>query len=236
MIARVLECEGEVKAFQTLGRILPELDQATLDDLSRRLDNLPAPEPASATIGPESRFIVHSLRTKVARLEPVIEGDEWDKLGLIEEETTTLKRLTGGDRVRLLAHLDAMAPAFAELARRLDLPRPGCLAALDDFARTERSTQPIVAGFVSSAWSVRHIVDRMRALRSMLRAALALTTGGETAFLALTDPFGDGPFGLEHRGKGRIIHSALRDEGRPEVTLVVGDGRGFDALIPKARP
>src|SRR4051794_4853902 len=59
--------------------------------------------------------------------------------GLDEEEAATLKRLTGGDRAKLLAHLEATAPA-AELARRLDLPRPGCRAALDEFAR--RSNQP----------------------------------------------------------------------------------------------
>ena len=62
LFSRILECAGEVIAFETIGRILTELDRGTLDDLSRRLDILPAPEAASYTIGPESRFIVSTLR------------------------------------------------------------------------------------------------------------------------------------------------------------------------------
>jgi len=76
-----------------------------LDDLSRRLDDLPAPEPASTTIGPESRFILGPLRAKLMAKGPVIEGEDWAEVGFGQEETATLKRLTGGDRARLLAHL-----------------------------------------------------------------------------------------------------------------------------------
>ncbi len=67
MIARLLGGSDEITAIQTLGRILPELDRATLDDLSDRLDRLPPPEPASAMIGPESRFILGSLRARSRR-------------------------------------------------------------------------------------------------------------------------------------------------------------------------
>jgi len=76
---------------------------------------------------------------------------------------------------------------------------------------------------VEHAWGVRHMVDRMRALRSMLRAGLALVRDGETAYRAVSDPFGSGPFGLERRGKGYLIRSAMNDEGKPDVTLAVGD-------------
>ena len=146
LIARVLECGGEIPAFQTLGRILPGLERAALDDLSRRLAVLPPPEPASAAIGPESRFILGSLRIKLMAMGPVVEGTEWAGLGLDEEEAATLKRLTGGDRAKLLAHLEATAPAFAELARRLDLPRPGCRPALDEFAKAEQINPPARGG------------------------------------------------------------------------------------------
>jgi len=221
IIARVMECGGEVPAFQTLGRILPGLDRATLDGLSQRLDALPTPEPASATIGPESRFILGSIRTDLAATGPVIGDDQWDGLNL-KEEAPALKRLTGGDRDRLLAHLDATGPAFAELARRLDLPRPGCRSSLDAFAEAERTTNPIVASLVEHAWGVRHVVDRMKALRAMLRAGLALVRDGEAAFLAVIDPFGTGPFGLERRGDGFRIRSALKDKEKPGVDLEIG--------------
>ena len=164
-----------------------------------------------------------SLRTKLMAIGPVVEGAEWAELGFDEEEAAALKRLTGGDRAKLLAHLEATVPAFAELARRLDLPRPGCRAALDEFAKAERPTHPIAAGLVENAWGVRHVVDRMRALRSMLHAGVALVREGEPAFRAKSDPFGTGAFGLERRGKGYLIRSALIDEGKPEVSLEIGD-------------
>jgi hypothetical protein len=223
LIARVLECGGEIPAFQTLGRILPDLDRVTLNELSRRLDALPPPEPVSAAIGPESRFILGSLRTKLMAIGPVIEGAEWAGLGFDEEEAETLERLSGRDRAKLLIHLEATVPAFAELARRLDLPRPGCRTALDEFAKAERSSHPIAAGLVETAWGVRHVVDRMRALRSMLHAGIALIREGEPAFKAQSDPFGTGAFGLERRGTGYLIRSALNDGGKPEVSLEIGD-------------
>jgi hypothetical protein len=223
LFARVLECAGEVCAFQTLGQILPGLNHAAVNDLSRRLDVLPPPEQASATIGPESRFILESLRAKFEAMGPLIAGTKWGELGFRDEEAATLQRLTGGDREKLLAHLEATAPAFAELARRLDLPRPRCRAALDEFALAERSTHPVAAGLVQNAWGIRHVVDRMCALRSMLRAGILLVRGGEPAFRAEPDPFGSGPFRLDRRGKGSLIRSALRDEGKPDVSLEIGE-------------
>jgi hypothetical protein len=223
LIARLLECGGEVPAFQTLGRVLPLLDLRAVDDLSHRLDALPSPEPASATIGPESRFILGSIRAKIMSMDALIDGQDWAELGLSDEEVANLKRLTGGDRNALLAHLESTVPAFAELARRLDLPRPGCRAALHEFFEAERSAHPVAAMLVESAWGGRHMVDRMLALRAMLKAGLALIRAGEPAFRMVTDPFGAGPFGLERIGEGYLIRSALDDEGKPEVTLVVGD-------------
>ena len=222
LIARLLECGGEVPAFRALGRMLAELDRATLDELSRRLDALPPPGPASAVIGPESRFILGLLRAKLMATGPVIEGAEWDDLGFDEEEAAALKRLTGGDRDRMLAHLEATGPAFAELARRLDLPRPGCRAALDEFAAAERSLHPIAAGLVENAWGVRHVVDRMRALADAPRRTRPGPRWG-TRLPRESDPFGTGPFGLERRGKGYLIRSALNDGGKPEVSLEIGD-------------
>jgi hypothetical protein len=223
MFARLLECGSEVPAFETLGRILPGLDSASLDDLSRRLENLPPPEPASAAIGPESRFMLETLRRELMKKGPVIEDEDWPQLGFGEEETATLKRLTGGDRASLLAHLESTDPAFAELARRLDLPRPGCRAALDDFAQAERSASPVVAMLVEQGWGVRHVVDRMRALRAMLRAGLVLVRDGEPTFRTVSDPFGSGAFGLERCANGYLIRSEMNDPGKPCVTLSIGD-------------
>lgn len=154
---------------------------------------------------------------------PVIEGAQWGNLGFDEQEAAALKRLTGGDRAKLLAHLDSTGPAFAELARPLDLPRPGCHVALDEFAKAARSTHPIAVGLVESAWAARHVVDRMRALRAMLHAGLVLIRDGEPAFRAESDPFDTGAFGLERLGKAYLIRSALNDGGKPEVSLEIGE-------------
>jgi hypothetical protein len=67
------------------------------------------------------------------------------------------------------------------------------------------------------------MVDRLRALRSMLQAGVVLIRDGDQAIRAEADPFGPGAFGLERRGKGYVIRSALNDEGKPEVSLEIGD-------------
>src|SRR3954447_6280929 len=56
-------------------------ETVTSDDLARRLDALTPPEPASAAIGPESRFILSSLRTRLLAIGPMIEGAGWAGLG-----------------------------------------------------------------------------------------------------------------------------------------------------------
>jgi hypothetical protein len=223
LFARLLECHGEVLAFRTLGRILPMLDRSALDDLIRRLDALPDPEPASASIGPESRFILGTLRDKLATMGATLRGEDWAELGFSDDEAIALARLTGGDRTAFLAHLESTGPAFAELARRLDLPRPSCWPALEEFASAVAKTQPIVAMPIETARGVRHVVDRMTALRAMLRAGVALSRSGMNAFQLVIDPYGNGPFALEQVGKGYLIRSALKDEGRAEVSLQVGD-------------
>jgi hypothetical protein len=222
LIARVQESAGEIVAFETLGCILPDLDPAALDDLARRLDALPAPEPASAVIGPEASFIVGSSRAKLMTMGPEISDDDWGELDYGAEAAATLKRLTGGQRAALITHYESTRHAFAELARLLDLTRSQCHAALDAFAQAERSVHPVVAMLVEKAWWHRWMVDRMRALRVMLRAGIALVRGGERAFLEVADPYGNGPFALQRRGNGFLIRSALRQAEQPEVTLAIG--------------
>jgi hypothetical protein len=223
LFARVLECGGEIAALETLGRILPQLDRAGLDELSRRLELLPAPEPASAAIGPESRFIVSSLRTKLLAIGPVIDAGQWGELGFDDVQAAALKKLTGGDRAKLLAHLDATGPSFAELARRLDLPRPSCRAELDEYFRAKTTTYPLVAALVEPAWGVRQAIDRVRAFRAMASAGVILVRDGEPAFRAERDPFGEGPFHLDQHGAGYLIRSALGDDRKPVASLAVGE-------------
>jgi hypothetical protein len=223
LFARLLECHGEVLAFQALGQVLPMLDRPALDDLSRRLDTLSDPEPASAAIGPESRFILGTLRDRLAKTGATLRHQDWAELGLSDHEAIALMRLTDGDRTAFLANLESTVPAFAELARRLDLPRPSCRPALEEFASAVADTQPIVATQIESAWGARHVVDRMTALRAMLRAGVALTRSGTQAFRLVIDPYGNGPFALEQAGNGYLIRSALADEGKPEVWLGVGN-------------
>ena len=154
LIARMLECSGEVAVFQTLGRLLPDLGHTTFDVLAHRLDLLPPPDPASATIGPEARFIKAVLRHHLEEVGPKLGVGDWKGIGLEPNEIESLRLLVGDDRDALLAHLEATGPAFAELARRLDLPRQIYRESLDEFARRHQATDPIVAGLVEDRKSV----------------------------------------------------------------------------------
>jgi hypothetical protein len=45
----------------------------------------------------------------------------------------------------------------------------------------------------------------------------------EPAVRAVSDLFGPNPFGLERRGRGYLIRSASNDDGKPKVSLEIGD-------------
>jgi hypothetical protein len=218
----LFESADRTVVFQSMGRILPRLDAGVLKDLSGRLEALPAPEPASAVIGPESRFVVGHLRDKLSRMGDVLGEKDWSELGCRPEEAETYQRLTKGERGAMRAHLEATGPAFAELARRLDLPRPQCLTALAEFEKTERFTFPAAAGLVECGIGVLRAVDYMSVLLSMALAGVVLVREGESGFRRILGPFGVGSFGLERRGEGWVIKSALKDEGRPDVVFVIG--------------
>ncbi|WP_165246409.1 hypothetical protein [Paludisphaera soli] len=223
MIGRLFECADEMATLQTLGGLLPLLDRAALDSLARRLDALPPVAPASAMIGPESRFILNAIRAGLAKAGPILVEEDWERTGCDDDEVEALKVLTGGHRDRLLVHLDATTPGFAELGRRLDLPRPELDAAIEEFARTRRGTDPIPVGLVASARSFCDAVDRAVLNRALLRAGLVLVRDGEAAFRALRDPFGDGPFGLEGRKGGWIVRSSFPGIKSPTTEFRVGD-------------
>ncbi|MDG3002329.1 hypothetical protein [Paludisphaera mucosa] len=222
-IARLFECADEAVTLQTLGRVLTRLDRPALDRLAHRLDGLPPVAPPSGTIGPESRFILGTLRGRLAAMGAVVDDEGWKRLDCDDAEIAALRRLTGGDRAKLLAHLDATVPDFAELGRRLDLPRGGRDEALDAFARARRDDAPLAAGLVEAARGIAAAVERQALLRVMLRAGFALVRDGEDAFRALRDPFGDGPFGLERREGGRVLRSAFPGLKSPATEFRVGE-------------
>jgi len=223
MIARLFECGDEIATYQALSRILPLLDRPALDSLSHRLDALPAIAPASATVGPESRFILALIRKELVGVGPVLDDGDWGRIGFDEGKTASLKALTDGDRDRFLAHLDATGPAFAELARRLDLPRPDLDAALEDFSRSHRATDPIPAGLAPKLRGTRDAVDRSRLFQSMLRAGLTLVRDGDGAFRGLRDPYGAGPFDLERRDRGWVVRSEFPASKNAKTEFLIGD-------------
>ena len=145
---------------------------------------------------------------------PSIEGEKWGEVGFNDEEAATLKRLTGGDRAKLLDHLEATGPAFAELARRLELPRPGCRAGIDEFARSEHRPTPSRRGW-SRAPGASMWWTACAPLRAMLHAGIVLVRDGEPAFRAVPDPFGSGPF--QHRTSGERLPDPLGVERRREA-------------------
>lgn len=225
LMARLLGYSCEVGTWQAFGRIVPLLDRTTCDDLAGWVDELPAPEPASAVVAPEARFILDSTRARLAEPGPaLIDEAGWVKFWVHPEDRPALTRITGGEPARLLTHLEASEPAYRKLARRLDLTRPDVWAGLAQFEAEHAATFPIAARLVDPFRGVRHNRHRIEATRALARAGLILRGQGEAAFEALADPFGvDGAgFGREPVGRATVLRSALRDDWRPAVELTIG--------------
>ncbi|MBL9170308.1 MAG: hypothetical protein JNN07_21410 [Verrucomicrobiales bacterium] len=82
---------------------------------------------------------------------------------------------------------------------------------------------PLVEVLVPNILKARQTELRLEAHLAMLRAAIALRSGGEGAFRQIRDPFGDGPFILRRFGSGEHasfeLSSNLREPDKREVAL-----------------
>ncbi len=229
-IARVYQCAVENDAIAVIAENLPRLDAPKLDGLPAQIDAIAPSATWAETMEAESRFIMAVDFAQVEGLAAPITVETLVDLDFSREEAQAILKQTCGDRGRLLDLVKDVRPRLMELAEILNLPRGRYKPSLEAFVRRVEVVNPIAASVVSHAESLKFAIDRIEALWSMLRAAIAMIRGGQERFREVADPFGDGPFRYRPREGGGDLQSALQFEGRPPVILVVGGSTTPSAL------
>ena len=134
---------------------------------------------------------------------------------------------TDGSAAGLIAYVKQLEPLYDEATRLLTLSWPGYQAPTAEFER-KLATHPNVLArqFLPALGKARAREFPLEAKYAMFQAAIAYKVGGEEAFKAVNDPFGDGPFTfqrfvLDGIDRGFQLQSKLNCRGFDETLILI---------------
>jgi hypothetical protein len=228
----------ESLALQTVADHFQQLDPVALTSMEAQLDAAPARATVKQAMAMErARF----LDWTIARLEGVREEYGGDPTKASEECRATMERILNQEIRDGLAlggrSLDQMIALFRAARPVYDWLGPILSATPDRLALEHAEFQrkidalknPLAEVLAPNVLKARRTELRLDAQLAMVRAAIALRSGGEEAFRKLRDPFGDGPFILRRFGSGEHapfeLSSRLREPDAREVALKFGGSR-----------
>jgi hypothetical protein len=220
----------EARMGEVLALYLPRLNAATIEDLRKRLDALPpGSRPATALRDCEENtlnWLVHKVKQTRDRdsllvlLGSMLGGAE-GKGGEAAEKARALLQECGGTAEGMLRCVEEMRPAYAVMAKKLDLP-------LDQFeVEGGREVKkyvgnPLFKLIYPTLTPVRRAQARAEVRRALLRAAFAVQVEGRDALKQHPDPVVGGPFEYVPFEGGFELRSKLRQQDDKPVTLTVG--------------
>jgi len=227
----------EHRVIETLAASLPKLDSATVTDLRRRLDALPAGGSLAVAMKLEERFTVDWFAREVK--------DANDKGGLLAfldklcdgpPKGRAFLEGCGGDLGGLIRHAEQTRPCYQQMATKLDLPADQFQSEFDRESK-KYAGNPVFTELFPDLPKVAWASSRARVRRALLGAALAVRLDGPAVLKDHPDPIVGGPFdyvpldgGFELRSKLKI-NEKLPDKWRWDeafnqpLVLTVRSGR-----------
>ena len=134
---------------------------------------------------------------------------------------------TDGSAAGLIGYVKQLEPLYEEATRLLTLSWPEYQAPTAEFEK-KLATHPNVLArqFLPALGKARAREFPLEAKYAMLQAAIAYKVGGEEAFRAINDPFGEGPFAfqrfvLDGVDRGFQLQSKLNCRGFDEKLILV---------------
>lgn len=134
---------------------------------------------------------------------------------------------TDGSVAGLIGYVKQLEPLYGEATRLLTLSWPDYQAPTAEFEK-KLATHPNVLArqFLPALSKARAREFPLEAKFAMLQAAIAYKAGGEEAFKAVHDPFGDGPFSfqrfvLDGIDRGFQLQSKLNCRGFDETLILI---------------
>jgi hypothetical protein len=220
----------DARMGEALALHLPRLNAATIADLQKRLDALPAgARPATALRDCEENTLdwlilkVKACKDRdgvLAVLTPLMGGPE-AKDRDPAEQARALLQACGGTADGLLRRAEEMRPAYAAMAEKLDLP-------LDRFEveagreAKQRAGNALFKLLFPAVSKVRQAQARAEVRRALLRAAFAVQVEGRDALKKHPDPTDGGSFEYAPFEGGFELRSRVKQQDDKPVTLTVG--------------
>ncbi|HVS37985.1 MAG TPA: hypothetical protein VMS17_20665 [Gemmataceae bacterium] len=206
-----------------LAEHLPELDKATLKQLSARLDAMPPAQSWADAMwtGEEHAgldwFIRQVKQTKdkdqlLKLLAEVADGPDKGK---------ELLDACGGTAEGVLKYAEETRPLYAAVVKKKDLPPDKFEAETEAMLQKEAKSNPIFKLFFPSVSKVHRADARYQARQALRKAAFAILIDGPDAVKAQRDPYGDGPFEYVPFDGGFELRSQLKQQDKP-ISLTVG--------------
>jgi hypothetical protein len=216
---------GELIALQ-----LPRLDPATIQNLRKRLNALPAgARPSVALRLCEEKTLGWFIRRVKAtkNQEELLTFFAW--VGLSEgkdrgdagEKARSFLKECGGTAAGVIKYAEEALPSYEQLAGQLELPLDQVEAV---FARElkARAGNPVFKVFFPAILEVRRSQARAEVRRALLEAAMAIQVDGRDALKKHLDPVAGGPFEyVPFQGGFELRSKYTMKDGKP-ITLTVG--------------
>ncbi|MCI0748346.1 MAG: hypothetical protein L0Y58_23315 [Verrucomicrobia subdivision 3 bacterium] len=185
----------------------------TLQELAAGLEATPARGPVRQCMAVEKYSFCDWLIRKIQEFDATSGGNHpvlhaklremWGK-SLFDPEDKDRAFLdqflqaTDGTANGLITYVRQLEPLYAEATEILGLPWAEFQVRQPEFAKkVEGHPNLLAAKFFPALEKAREREFAILAKLAMLQAAIRHKLGGEAAFKALPDPFGDGPFGFE---------------------------------------
>lgn len=227
MLMLLVGASIEQRATEALAVRLPRLDPPLLADLNRRLRALPPGGSPARALQLEEKFgldgFIHIVKDAkdseqlLSLLAPLcLPGGEGRPA---PEQARAFVDKCGGS-ARMLTLAEAIRPAYARLAAKLDLPP-------DQFDRefaseeARQADNPVFKVVFPELHKVRRQHARTEIRRALLAAAVAVVASGPTALDDHPDPFAKGRFEYQPFAGGFELRSKTQFAGKP-VVLTVG--------------
>jgi RNA polymerase sigma-70 factor (ECF subfamily) len=216
---------GEVLALH-----LPRLDAATVKDLKKRLDALPAgARPATATLRMEESLLnwvvgeVQEAKDKDSLLAFLSQlcGSKGDSPEKNRARGRAFLEECGGTAAGVLKSAEEMRRRAAPLAQTLGLP-PDQVAKEFEREAKKLAGNPVFKVFAPVLQNVRVRQAEADVRRALLSAALAVRLDGKGALKSHPDPVVGGPFEYVAFDGGFELRSKLKGRDDKPVALTVG--------------
>jgi hypothetical protein len=228
MISQLVQYSIDQMAIDTLARSLPRMDRATLDELAKALEAIPAPDPFSRVFPQQLKYFADKTLQQVDKIDKESGGDmaKWRQgvlaMTVFANEDNGPIRRNVPPPAELREMIESIKKLLVEEERIAGLPIAEQDQWLDKIEK-QANLNPLQQVFVPAQRKIFQTRRRWQARHAMLDAAVAVVRDGEKALQVkrYADPFGDGPFTYRKTDGGFELQSKLLFEGKA-VSVSVG--------------